>query len=235
MPGSGKSTAIHYINIIAREQGYTTSNFNDYNILREWFEAAPDGPDFSRAACNGFDIHNLTLFDTSLQELERRVLSQKPFSDKEIITIEFARNDYAHAMKQFSSAFLQDAYFLFINAENVVCKKRIRKRAIHQRSVNDHFVSDYIFDTYYYKGSKHCIYSYLRSLRNQENKESYATRTRRLAIINNIKYTLRSTFYLKIRRLTLQFLKQQDVARYAPKQKVVTRQNVLAPAKKALR
>jgi len=61
LPGSGKSAATCYISMLARDRGHTVKVFNDYNILREWFGKALDGPQFSRAAHGGFDIHDLTV------------------------------------------------------------------------------------------------------------------------------------------------------------------------------
>ncbi len=65
------------------------------------------------------------------------------------ITIEFAREDYDEAFKQFSPAFLQDAHFLFINTDFEKCKQRIHERIIHPMTDDDHYVSDYALDTYY--------------------------------------------------------------------------------------
>ncbi len=63
--------------------------------------------------------------------------------------IEFARNDYNHAFRQFSPDFLQGVYVLFLRADTHICKQRIRERADHPSTKEDHFVSDNIFNIYY--------------------------------------------------------------------------------------
>ena len=67
----------------------------------------------------------------------------------EFIVIEFAREDYDKAFKQFSQDFLQDAYFLLINTNPEMCKQRIHERITHPVTADDHFVSDFALDTYY--------------------------------------------------------------------------------------
>ena len=47
---------------------------------------------------------------------------------EEIVLIEFSRNDYEKAFQQFSREFLQDAYFLYLNVDLEICKRRIRER-----------------------------------------------------------------------------------------------------------
>ena len=195
MPGCGKSTATRYMKSFAQKKGYIVRNFNDYTILREWFEAAPDGPEFRSADNDGFDVHDFTVFDTSLRELERRVL-QEESSEKEIITIEFARNDYSHALQQFSPEFLQDSYFLFIQAEKLTCKKRTRKRAAHPISSDDHFVSDYIFDKYYFVRSSDCVSSILSfvKLLPQGDQKIRNANMPKVTILNNSKHTSKANF-----------------------------------------
>ena len=224
MPGCGKSTATHYIKSFAQKKGYTVRNFNDYTILRERFEAAPDGPEFRRADNDGFDIHDFTVLDTSLRELERRVL-QEEFSENEIITIEFARNDYSHALQQFSLEFLQDSYFLFIQAEKPTCKKRTRKRAEHPVSSDDHFVSDYVFDKYYCERSSDCVSSILSfvSLLPQGNQKIRNANMPRVTVLNNSKHTSKANFSFSVMQFTWQMVGRLDLMASHSKTKHVKR------------
>ena len=100
----------------------------------------------------GFDVIDITVFDTALQKLEQDVnlhlLSSKR---QELILIEFARNNYLRAFQQFSQKFLYDAFFLYLNVDQEVCKKRIRERIANPNTEHDFYVSEYIFSTYYYE------------------------------------------------------------------------------------
>ena len=220
LPGCGKSTAVHHIRSVAAKEGFTVRSYNDYTILREWFEQQPDGPAFSRADNDGFDIHDLTVFDTSLKELEQRILREVT-SDKEFIIVEFARNDYVHALEQFSPSFLENSCFLFIRAENTTCKKRTRKRAIHRTSSDDHFVSDYIFDTYYFKSINDHVSSvslFIEALLSEVNPLlSRATLKKRVMVIDNTKRISKEDFYLEVEQRFWQVVERPDLIHYKSK------------------
>jgi thymidylate kinase len=80
--------------------------------------------------------------------------------------IEFSRNDYQRAFQQFSEAFFQNAYFLYLNVELETCKRRIRERITHPTTPDDHFVSEYIFKAYYNRDNG----QYLPSILEREYK-----------------------------------------------------------------
>ncbi len=211
LPGSGKSSAAHYISMLVRDKGFTVKLFNDYDILYTWFEKAPDGPQFSQAAYGGFDVHDLSVFDTSLVESEKLVKQEVTSSEEELILIEFARADYLHAFSQFSAEFLQGAYFLFIDAEIPVCKERVRQRYLNRSSSDDHYVSDYIFDTYYIAGRKYCTANELNELRDHNGKP-YSLNAQRIKVVYNGAATSWPVFSAEIARDMVQILEQKDLA-----------------------
>jgi len=208
-PGSGKSTAVRRIKEIAQKRGYTVKSFNDYTILRKWADEAIDESKFRKTANGGFDVLDFTIFDKSLKVLEKRITQENLTSSKDIITIEFARNDYALAFEQFSASFRQNAYILFIDAENDTCKERIVMRAKHRHSDDDHPVSDDIFATYYYKKSVDCISSYLDSLhlirgtREQQNEKLL-----RVTVIHNYGHNPKESFDFAIRQFALRLIRK---------------------------
>jgi hypothetical protein len=151
LPGSGKSTAARFIEMLARDYRWIPRRFNDYDILYEMYLADTEGKRFSKAEYDGFDVHEHIVFDEALIEIEKRV-SQRCMvaGDKdELIIIEFARNDYCDALGLFSPAFLQDAFFLFLDTDIPTCRKRIKYRSEHPETPDDHYVSEYIFESYY--------------------------------------------------------------------------------------
>lgn len=149
LPGSGKSTIARYISTFAGDRQRSTTHINDYAILYKMFQE--DAKEQFKPACHGgFDVLDLTVFDTVLKTLEQQV--NQYFStakSDEIILIEFARNDYNEAFHQFSPEFLQNAYFLYLAVKIETCKSRIRERIANPTTPDDHFVSDYIFRAYY--------------------------------------------------------------------------------------
>src|SRR5258708_26453591 len=105
---------------------------------------------FKPAFHGGFDVVKFEAFDEALQELEERSGTQiSGGPEQRIVLIEFARNDYRKAFQQFSPAFLQDAYFLYLDTNIEVCKQRISTRVANPQTEDDYYVSDYIFQEYY--------------------------------------------------------------------------------------
>ncbi len=158
LPGSGKSAAIRHLDTLARDCQWVVDCINDYDILYEMFEADSEGLLFKSTDYGGFDVIDLTAFDIALQKVERRItrLERQWVSiknnRKKIVFIEFARNDYCQALKQFTAPFLKDAFFIFVKATIPVCKHRVQERVKRRQNEEDHdnhFVSDYIFETYY--------------------------------------------------------------------------------------
>ena len=155
-PGSGKSTAIRHIKTVVEEQyqGWSGIHFNDYDILQEMFRVEnlfqidTRHRRFHPREHGGFDVLDFSVVDTALKELEKQVRRRYSTKD-ELILIEFARNDYGKAFEQFSSSFLQNAYFLFIEADLKTCMHRVHERVAHPTTADDHFVSDDILTNYY--------------------------------------------------------------------------------------
>ncbi|GHO53965.1 hypothetical protein [Ktedonobacter robiniae] len=164
-PGSGKTTAMRRIHEVAHQWGVKTTRVKDYDVLYEMFlgdERELQGR-FRRTDFAGFDVLDMTVFDDvlkkmgkSMQSLSSSVSFETNERVEKIITIEFARDDYQHALKNFDKTFLQDAYFFFVEADLETCMRRIRQRITFpmdgERPVDDcHFISDYIMQTYYHK------------------------------------------------------------------------------------
>ena len=211
LPGVGKSTANSCILKIAQNLSALVECHNDYDILRTWYEAEPNGTIFSQIHDGGFDIHNYTIFDAALQVLEKQIFEKTKLTEDGIMTIEFARSNYVHALSQFSAAFLQNAYFLFIDAEIEVCKARVEQRVRNRRSSDDHPVSDYIFEAYYANGREYCTAADINALRDRDGVQ-YALDPRRMKIVKNTDGTTLQNFYAEIQQLTLKILKSEPIS-----------------------
>ena len=164
LPGSGKSLASRFLMSLLRERGWNTSRFKDYDILLEMFREDTTGRNFNVTPYNGFDVLNLSILDEALHKLEEKVSTYIPYTmQNEFILIEFARDNYRHALNQFDGNFLRDTYFLFIQANIDTCRSRLRVRVVRPTSLDDHYVSTYTFNTFYRHDDTEYTIAYLKN------------------------------------------------------------------------
>ncbi len=160
-PGSGKSTVARYITKLAQHEGWASTFYYDYDILYRMFQAelhkffCPQ-QHFEPIDHNGFRVIDFSVLDPALNIVQKRATAAlkdcNPYTQR-LIVIEFARDNYIQALRQFDPAFLQDAHFLFLDADVNICIQRIHDRVAHPDSIYDHFVSDDIITGYYQKDS----------------------------------------------------------------------------------
>jgi hypothetical protein len=171
LPGSGKSLASRFLMSLLRERGRSTSRFKDYDILFKMFQQDIERKKFAAAEHNGFDVIDPNVLDIALQELEKKVNSyMKSVLSHELILIEFARDNYRHALNQFDGNFLQDTYFLFIQANIDTCQSRLRERVVRPTSLDDHYVSTYTFNTFYRHDDTEYTIAYLKKYEGIDHK-----------------------------------------------------------------
>jgi gluconate kinase len=160
-PGSGKSTVARYIAKLAQHEGWVPTYYCDYNVLYNMFQTELRKPfctqqHFEPIDHNGFRVIDFSVLDPALHIIQKRAIASLNDCDpytRRLIVIEFARDDYIQALRQFDPAFLQDAHFLFLSADVDLCIQRIHDRVAHPDSIDDHFVSDDIMTGYYQKDS----------------------------------------------------------------------------------
>jgi adenylate kinase family enzyme len=196
-PGSGKSTAARRINSLLAQNSWRVRHINDYEILREMFLADKQHRQFRATEHNGFDAIDLTVMDSALREVEVR--AQKSLLEVDAITIEFARNDYRKALKQFTPDFLKDAYFLFLDADIETCLRRVHERVECVTSIDDHpSFSDAIFRKYYARENReymaHCL-------------QREAGLARKVKVINNI--STFGNFMTRIEKYAAEILQEE--------------------------
>lgn len=178
-PGSGKTTAMYHLLNLARQRNYSALSIDDYNILHHMSQQDTQHIQFRSTTYDGFDVLDPTVFDTALEVLEQQVQSMTQLEGDGIITIEFARNDYAQALNKFSRDFLKDSYVFFVDADLDTCIERIYQRVASPFAQSNHFVSDYVMHTYYdhenwfyinfHLKAAHHIYKDVQTFRNTDN------------------------------------------------------------------
>lgn len=153
LPGSGKSTAYRsiyqYLECLSR--GWQVLRINDYEILKAKCVADTKRKRFRWTKHKaGFNVKDFSVLDEALEDARIEIISHKTSAKKELIVIEFARNDYGHAFEKFGKDILRDAYFLFINAKKTICLKRLKERVKQTTTLDNHYVSSSIFCSYYH-------------------------------------------------------------------------------------
>jgi gluconate kinase len=155
-PGCGKTTAVHHILESVKQRGYEARRSKDYDLLYKWFledQERTDSHRFREIEYKGFDILDISLLDKALEELEKGARQEiAAVEEPGIIVIEFARNNYRTALRNFTPEFLKNSYFFFVDADLHSCMQRIHQRVIDFPKPDCHFVSDWIMETYYKDG-----------------------------------------------------------------------------------
>jgi adenylate kinase family enzyme len=182
-PGSGKTTAVRHLVELAKERDWNITRIKDYDILYSMFrsESDPEYKRFRPTAHGGFDVIDLSVFDTALEKLEKIVEEEERRNSHkdELIIIEFARNDYRDALKCFNSDFLRSSYFIFVDADIETCIRRIHDRITSCPATEDnHYVSEHIIKSYYYRDNWEYMGSHL--------KKVYGIEERRIEAVNNM-------------------------------------------------
>jgi len=192
LPGCGKSSAARYIEMLAHDIGTPADVIQDYRILYEMFVEDREGR-FSSTwndGYDGFNVLDLSACNDALVELACRVQEiERASQDDKVIIIEFARDDYCEALRLFPLALLQNAYFLFIDAEVEACRQRVKARVANPETPDDHYVSDYIFKAYYNKKCQQSLISAISCLR-----EDFHISEGMITLINNTARVSRQEF-----------------------------------------
>jgi deoxyadenosine/deoxycytidine kinase len=208
LPGSGKSTAARYIEMLARDYGQTPDLLQDYRILYNMSLADKEGKRFSSTLPNGydgFDVHDFSAFDDALKELVRRLQEKERTSEtNEMNIIEFARDDYCKALELFASIPMTKAFFLFIDAEVETCKQRIEARVANPQTPDDHYVSEYIFEAYYNRDHRQYLTLTTACLRDR-----FHIVKERIKVINNTNGVIKQAFLSQIEEFVTPILRGQ--------------------------
>jgi thymidylate kinase len=178
--GSGKTTAVRCIEMLTRDMGeaWSTSRFNDYQIMYDWFINDSEQQWFRPTEYKGFDILIPEVYDKVMEELIRKICEYKP-SERELMMIDFARCDYSSSLALLGRELLQHAYFLFLNAELETCVQRIQRRVLNPQTIDDHFVPESVFECFRQRDDQY-ITSTIATL-----KTKYRISEKKIIVIDN--------------------------------------------------
>jgi hypothetical protein len=179
-PGSGKSTAARYIELLAEKRKWSVVALNDYTVLQDMFHADTEHQQFCPVGPpegNAFDVIDFSVLDRALEKMKHT--AERHLSDERtLVLIEFARDEYHSPLELFGHDFLRHAYFLFFEANLDICIQRIRDRAAYPATRDDHFVSEDILRNYYSKNNKYYMASTFAT--------DFALEREQIAIVDNM-------------------------------------------------
>lgn len=150
-PGSGKSTAFRHVRhyLTQQQNGWLAVRVNDYDILKEIFQADTDHRKFRPTEHDGFDVIDISVCDDALQMAREKVKGLISNTIDQLVVIEFSRNDYRKALDHFGVDLLQNSYFLFLEVDEAICRNRLKARITDPPTPDNHFVSEFILESYY--------------------------------------------------------------------------------------
>lgn len=97
----------------------------------------------------GFEVTDWTILDDVLSTMSERLPVLRKKND--LVFVEFARNNYLSALKNFSAETFSKALILYIYCPFKVCLARNKKRFKEQkgRALDDHIVPEDLMKSYY--------------------------------------------------------------------------------------
>jgi hypothetical protein len=148
-PGSGKSHAARCFELDVKIRDGSSFRINDYEFLKRQFFFDKDHIRFDPVGDKGFVVRDSTVLDEALVDVREKASACCESEMYDLVIIEFARPNYSEALQKFGKKNLQDAYFLFIDADLTTCFERIQIRAANPQFPDDIFVPKEALDLLY--------------------------------------------------------------------------------------
>lgn len=147
-PGSGKSVVYKLCEEKLKRMGMSCQRVDDFLTLKE---ILAEDKDFKRHILKngGFAVTDWSVVDEALQRLNNLVKKLK--AENKIIFIEFARDNYTNAFKNFTRDVLDESIILYIYSTFEECYRRNveRFKKAKKASHDDHIVPLDLMKTYY--------------------------------------------------------------------------------------
>jgi adenylylsulfate kinase-like enzyme len=168
-PGSGKSAIFRTLTEQLKSKGLAkeTMRLDDFPVLKEFLNRDREFKRHYRQE-GGFVVTDFTILDDVLREMNKKLHQlERPGN---VIFVEFARDSYAKALKNFDKEVLGKSLLLYIYCPFDVCVARNVRRFKEGggKSMDDHIAPTDIMEKYY----KHDDYEelYLKSEKELEKQ-----------------------------------------------------------------
>ncbi len=149
-PGSGKSAVYRMLGQRLREEGLVSdiTRIDDFPVLRELLDRDVGFKRHYRKE-GGFVVTDFTILDDVLKEINRKLKELE--QPGRVTFIEFARDRYADALKNFDREVLGRSLILYIYCPFDICVERnVRRfREARGKDIDDHIAPTDIMERYY--------------------------------------------------------------------------------------
>ncbi len=149
-PGSGKSAVYRMLSERLRAEGLASdvTRIDDFPVLRELLDRDVGFKRHYRKE-GGFVVTDFTILDDVLKEINRKLKELE--QPGKVTFVEFARDRYANALKNFDRRVLDHSLILYIYCPFDTCMERNiqRFREARDKGVDDHIAPTDIMERYY--------------------------------------------------------------------------------------
>ena len=148
-PGCGKSIIYNMLGELLRKEKLASEvmRIDDFPVLKDIVD---EDKEFKRHLRKegGFEVTDLSMLDDVLKRINGQLKKlEKP---GRVIFVEFSRNSYIHAMKNFDRDVLNRSLILYIYAPFDVCLERnVRRFREEPKGLDDHIVPSDMMKKYY--------------------------------------------------------------------------------------
>jgi adenylate kinase family enzyme len=147
-PGCGKSLIYRKLSEKLERIGLKTVRIDDFPILKELLDRDTEFKRHYRKE-GGFVVTDFTLLDDVLKEINRKLKQEA--AEGRVIFVEFARDRYLEALKNFDADVLRRSLLLYIYCPFDVCMQRNVRRFKEGggKTLDDHIAPSDIMEKYY--------------------------------------------------------------------------------------
>ncbi len=147
-PGCGKSVIYNMLGERLRKEKLAREvmRIDDFPVLKDIVD---EDKEFKRHLRKegGFEVTDLSMLDDVLKRINDQL--KKLEKHGRVIFVEFSRDSYAHAMKNFDRDVLNRSLILYIYTPFDVCLERNVRRFKVQKNLDDHIVPSDMMKKYY--------------------------------------------------------------------------------------
>jgi adenylate kinase family enzyme len=142
-PGCGKSAVFRIIEQELRAKGFRgeLKRIDDFPLLKHIFDTDVEYRRHRPAPRSGVKVTDDTVWDDLIKGLDKQALEMQ--SPNRLLFIEFSRDNYVRAFKNFSPKVLKNSLIIYIDAPFDVCWERNVRRVQKEREMglDSHLVS----------------------------------------------------------------------------------------------
>ena len=140
-PGCGKSAVFCIIEQELRAKGFRgeLKRIDDFPLLKHIFDTDIEYKRHRPAPGSGVKVTDDTVWDDIAKGLNDQALELQ--SPDRLLFIEFSRDSYVRAFKNFSPEILKNSLIVYIDAPFNVCWERNARRAREEQGLDAHLVS----------------------------------------------------------------------------------------------